>query len=284
MTGLKLKKIGRVKFLFNLVLIQTLPFWVSCKATSTLQQDSLRLIYSLDIGCVYTATDNLQNLYVATSEGSVIKFDNKGNRQFEYNNKRLGQVGKIEARNPFNILVYYPELAVIIILDRTLSEIKELNLFDLDIIEPQAIAIANDNNIWLFDQVSALLKKIDQEGNVLFESRNLNQILGKNLNPSFLKEYNNLLYLSDPLESIFIFDLFGQLKQILPIEEVQQFQIWKNQVIYLKKKQLMTLDLETLEESTFAIPQLTTTSLMTAQIQQGRLILIEQERVRVFQF
>ncbi|MEM6320241.1 MAG: hypothetical protein AAF960_21410, partial [Bacteroidota bacterium] len=176
-----------------------------------------QLVRTIPVKSTYLAVDNLYNLYVATEEGQIRKYNAAGLQEFDYNNNRYGAVDKIDVRNPLSILIYYHELATLVILDRTLSEMKQLNLFDLDFIEPKAVAIANDNNLWIFDQVAAILKKVNQEGTTLFESRNLNQLTRKNLTPTFLQEANNLIYLSDEEHGLFVFDAFGQLMQQFPI-------------------------------------------------------------------
>ena len=153
-----------------------------------------------------------------------------------------------------NILVYYPDLAVIIILDRTLSAIKELNLYDLDILAPKGIALANDNNIWVYDEITAVLKKLNPEGKTLFESRNLNQLVQKQLNPSFLQEKNNEIYLSDTKNGLFVFDAFGQLKQTIPIKDIDQFQVLDQQILLWKKGKVSLLNQSILEENILPLP------------------------------
>lgn len=227
----------------------------SRKGEEKLPQDSnYQLLQTIPIKSTYLTTDNLQNIYVATDKGQLLKFNKKGNQQFEYNNNRLGKIGKIEVKNPLNILVYYPNLAVIIILDRTLSVIKELNLYDLDVLAPKGIALANDNNIWVYDDITAILKKLSPEGKILFESRNLNQLVQKQLNPSFLQENNNKVYLSDRENGLFIFDTFGQLKQTIPIKGIDQFQVIGEQILCWKAGQVYLLDSSTLEEKILPLP------------------------------
>ena len=219
-----------------------------------LSDSTYQLIQTTSINSSYLISDNLQNLYVATSKGQVIKFDKDGKQQFEYNNNRLGEIGKIDVRNPLTILVYYPDLAVVVILDRTLSPIKELNLFDLDVIGPKGIALANDNNIWVYDEITAVLKKVSQTGKVLFESRNLNQITRKNLSPTFLLEKNNLIYLSDMQNGLFVFDNFGQLKQEIPIKGIERFQVEGKQVFFWKDGIGNILETDILEMNAIGLP------------------------------
>lgn len=241
-------------FAINLGIAQTTSPPKADLEVSSSQDTNYQLLQTIPINCTYLTTDNLQNIYAATEKGQIIKFDKQGNKQFEYSNNRLGQVGKIAIKNPLNILVYYPDLAVIIILDRTLSVIKELNLYDLDIIAPKGIALANDNNIWVYDEVTAILKKISPQGTTLFESRNLNQLLQKQLNPSFLQEKNNEVYLSDKENGLFIFDAFGQLKQTIPIKGIEQFQVLDQQLVIWKRGKAYLLDGITLEEKRLPLP------------------------------
>ncbi|MEM1123581.1 MAG: hypothetical protein AAGJ18_24290 [Bacteroidota bacterium] len=213
-----------------------------------------QLVRTIPVKSTYLTVDNLYNLYVATEDGQIRKYNEQGVQQFDYNNYRYGAVGKIDVRNPLNILVYYPELASVVILDRTLSEMRQLNLFDLDLIEPKAVAIANDNNLWIFDQVAAILRKVNQEGATLFESRNLNQLTRKNLNPAFLQESNNLIYLSDAEQGLFVFDAFGQLKQQFPIHGMASFQVIDKKVIYRQAEKISILSTDNGDFETLGVP------------------------------
>lgn len=215
---------------------------------------TFQLLQTIPINSTYLIADNLQNVYIANEKGQVIKFDKSGKQQFEYNNNRLGAIGKIDVRNPLTMLVYYPDLEVVVILDRTLSPIKELNLYDLDIIEPKGIALANDNNIWVYDEVAAILKKISQTGEILFESRNLNQLTRKNLSPTFLLERNNLIYLSDSTNGLFIFDNFGQLKQEIPVKRIERFQVEGKQVFFWRDGKGFVLETDVLATNILTLP------------------------------
>jgi len=140
---------------------------------------------------VFVTSDVLQQVYIATAAGSVQKLDKKGQLLFEYNNRRLGQIGVIDANNPFNVLVYYPELATIIVLDRTLSQ------------------------------------------------------------PTFLIERNNQVFISDTLHGIFVFDSFGQWSQHIPITNIHQLQVVKDQLVYIKEGNLYEYSLNTHSASVF---------------------------------
>ena len=241
-----------------------------------------QLLYSIPIEGASMAIDNLQNLYVGTQQGQVLQFDKFGHKKFEYNNNRLGTIGKIDVRNPLTILVYYPDFAVITLLDRTLSEIKQINLWDLDILEPKGIALANDNNIWIFDVVTAILKKTNQEGQTLFQSRNLNQLTQESLNPSFLQELDNLIYLSDEEKGIFIFDNFGQLVTSIPHKGIQQFQVFNEQLVFLENQTLFVLNLNDGNSKNILLPE-REDDFFLLKIEQNRMYIMEQKMIRVYQ-
>lgn len=224
-------------------------FFLICYSFSTASaqtKDSSYLwSYTLPSEIVFVTSDALQQIYVATEDGYILKFDKDGQLLFEYSNKRLGKVGVLDASNPFNVLVYYPELARIILLDRTLSELKTIPLFDLQIFEPKAVALSNDNHIWVYDPINFQLKKISRDGEVLFQSKYLNQTTRIPLALTFLLERDNQLIASDTTKGIFIFDAFGQLKQQVEMKNVQQFQVEDNRLIYYKDREMYSYSLST---------------------------------------
>ncbi len=262
---------------FELLLILFFPTLLCSQVKDTV----LQLVRAIPIQSIYATTDNLQNIYIATEKGQVLKYNKNGEKLYEYNNNRLGQIGKIDAANPFVLLLYYPDFQLIILLDRTMSEIKKISLFDLGILEPRAIAMANDNHIWLFDQVSAVLKKVHQAGQVLFESRNLNQILGQNIRPVFMLERHNQLFLSDPENGLFIFDIFGQLLQKIPIKGIRQFQAFENQLIYAQEGQLHSIILDVLKKNRIRLPS-EKNEIQDVNIQGNLMFIAQKECIKVY--
>ena len=249
----------------QVVLLLLFSFSLSAQSKDS---TSYQLLKTFPLQATFITSDALQQWYIATEEGQLLKYSKKGQLLFEYSNDRLGTIGMVDATNPFNILVYYPDLATIILLDRTLSEIKEINLFSLAIFEPQAIALANDNNIWVYDPIAAQLKKINRTGKILFQSKNLTQAIGLSIQPTFLLERNNQLFLSDPQQGIFIFDAFGQLQQQLPNLGVEQFQLSNQQLLYVQAGKLHAIALNSLETTSIRLPDIV--------IDTGHSILIKQ--------
>lgn len=270
--------------------VMLLLFFSFSLSAQTSDTTTYQIVKKLPLQATFITSDALHQWYIATDEGHLLKYDKTGQLLFEYSNDRLGIIGRIDATNPFNILVYYPDLATVILLDRTLSEIKEINLFSLGIFEPPAIALANDNNIWLYDPIAAQLKKIDRAGIILFQSKNLTQATGISIRPTFLLERNNQLFLSDPQQGIFIFDAFGQLQQQLPILGVEQFQLLNEQLLYMEAGKLQAIALNSLEITNIPLPDMVidtinnidSTTIEQAYLANNFLLLLTKDIVYLF--
>src|SRR5690606_16861793 len=115
-----------------------------------------------------------------------------------FNNNKLGNLQHIDATDPFNVLLYYPDYFTVLTLDRTMNITSEYDLTNLNLIEVEAIGMSNDNNVWLYDEVTFKLRKVDRNGQVLLESVELNLLLQYTPHPNFILERENKVYLNNP--------------------------------------------------------------------------------------
>ena len=111
------------------------------------------------------AADNLGNVYVLTPAGLLIKLNNKGDSLNVFNDvRRYGTVYAIDVTNPMKVLLYYKDFSTVVMLDRYLSRINMIDLRKSGIFQAKAMGLSYDNNVWIFDEQSAKLKKIDETG------------------------------------------------------------------------------------------------------------------------
>lgn len=169
-------------------------------------------------------TDALQQVYAVTPKNEVLKYSPDGQLLFQYTNNRLSELTFVDATNPFNVLLYYADYQVAITLDRTLNKTGEFQLFQLGLINPAAVAVSNDNHLWVFDEVNDQLKKIGPDGQVLTQSDNLSLLLGVAPHPTQLSIKGNFVYANDPALGILVFDAFGQYDRLLAIKGIQSLQ------------------------------------------------------------
>ncbi len=240
------------------------------------------LLHTLDISSSVFTTDQLRNVYTVTKTNEVIKYTPSGQVQFRYNNNTLGALNFIDATDPFNLLLFYPDFRRVILLDRTLSETGAFDLFNLDVIDVPAVGISSDNNLWIYDDIKFNLKKIDRNGKVVQESNNLSLVLGKTLVPNFILERSNALYVNDPEVGILIFDLFGNYTKTIDIKGLSQFQIVDQQLIYWQDGKLNVFNLKSLQTRSMDL-QLPPDEEQLVRIEKDRLYIRTGPSLKIYQ-
>jgi len=268
--------------LFFLVLLCfSLPLKVMAQDEDSLYTLHLHLQESIR----FFTTDQLQQCYLVTADNELIKYNDQGKLLFRFNNNRLGELAFIDATNPFNLLLYYPEFLTVIFLDRTLSPTGEYNLYDLDIIEVRALGLANDHNIWIYDDVSFKVKKINRNGATLVQSDDLSLLLGHGVQPNFIVERQNLVFVNDPEIGILQFDLFGQYVKTLPIMGLQSFQVHDSRLVYHDQVsgRLYSFHLESLATQKIALPQDSKLP-EKVQIQKDRMYIQDGDQLMLYTF
>lgn len=266
----------------NYYLLLSLSIVAACVSLNTNHTGAQPLV-SIPVDAQYWTTDKLGQIYVLDQNQELIKFNNQGRPVFRYSNSTLGHLAQMDVTNPFSILLFYPDFATVIILDRTLSEIGEFNLLDLDIIDVTAVGASNDNNVWLYDPVNWRLKKIDHQGRMLQQSDDLSQVLDRGLLVRFILERGNQVFLNDPEQGIFIFDLYGKFLNRLPIKGLDAFQIMGEQLIFQHDGQLEAYHLRSLDRRILKLP-IKTSATDQLQIQPDRLFVVKKDKLEIFQF
>jgi hypothetical protein len=74
-------------------------------------------------------------------------------------------------------------LQPILTLDRFLNIRNTIDLRKADILQAKAVAQSYDNNYWVFDELDNAIKKIDDNGNVLFKSSDFRVLFSEQYNP-----------------------------------------------------------------------------------------------------
>ncbi len=181
---------------------------------------------------LYFTTDGLANLYSVNKAYEITKYNAKGLENFRYSNTRLDAPEFIDATDPFNILVFYPDYQTVILLDRTMTETAVLNLIDFDFFNINAVAVSSDNKLWIYDELNFRLKKIDRNGEVMQESDDLSLLLRKDFKPNFITEREQKVFVNDPEVGILVFDFFGQYIKTLEFKGLEEFQVFRDFIIF----------------------------------------------------
>ncbi len=281
----KFSKYLDIRYSFFIILLFSIFPSCSAKTSSPAADTSgYKLIKKIDIQAKWIATDKLQQLYVITTDNEVIKYSPEGKELFRFSNNMLGDLTHIDITNPFSVLLYYSEFLTVYTLDRTLNKTGEFSLLDLNLTDVETVGMSNDNNVWLYDFVFYRIKKINRNGEVLRESIiNLRNEFESALQPNFILERDNWLYVNDPNLGILVFDIYAQYQKTIDIKGLSYIQIIDNQLIYKEKDQLKSFNLKSLSTKIIDLPEGVSLENQIA-IQKSKLFVRKKDGVEVYSF
>jgi len=201
------------------------------------------------------AIDNLDNLYIVSSSGQVRKFGPGGDSLAVYNQVRnFGKLQTIDVSNPLKILLFYKDFSTVVVLDRFLSGIATIDLRQSAILQPAAIGLSYDNNIWVFDEYDNKLKKLSEAGQLLSETPDFRVALNEGLRPQKIINDNGFVYLADTANGVFVFDNYGTFKRKIPLTRWQSISVSRNQVISTGTESITIFNTATLLETQKRLP------------------------------
>lgn len=229
-------------------------FLICFSLHSTAQNYEFKPLKTIDKKVRWIEVDKMKFLYLIENEHTLLKYSPDGNLLYQFNENSLGEISYIDISNPFRILVYFQSYATVIILDRTLSESQRLDLSNLNLPQVQALGIASDNNIWLFDNNSYTLKKINAQNNTIAESTDLSLLLSDEIIPNRLIEYENKVYLNSPNLGILVFDNFGTYIKTIELLNLDYFQLYEGQLFYVEDKVFKNYHLFSFQTQNILLP------------------------------
>jgi hypothetical protein len=209
------------RIIYILLLLAGMPI-----ASDAQQSTPYKLIATIKGDVVDFALDNLDNVYVLTSTDQLKKYNANGDSVAVFNYvKKFGKVSAIDASNPLKILLYYKSFSTIVVLDRLFAVRNIIDLRKLNIFQVNTITRSYDNNIWLYDETDNKLKKIDDEGKTLLETADFRLLFDNAPHVKNIYDQDGFVYLYDPLQSVFVFDYYGALRNKILISGWDDFKV-----------------------------------------------------------
>ncbi|HNZ43699.1 MAG TPA: hypothetical protein PLI16_07250 [Bacteroidales bacterium] len=237
----------KVVCLFSMIAV----FFIS---ESYAQKEKLVRISTVETSGSYLAADNLGYIYLI-NESTLKKFDKDGLLQYTYTEFSDGKISQMDVNDPLKIMILNADFGKIKYLDNKLTLKKDFILLsDLGYPNAQLVAGSYDNGFWLFDPLTNQVVRFDKYLRASQNSGNIADITGIEVNPVFMTEADNVLYLNDPQQGIFLFDRYGTYLRQVPLKNLKTFQVFPPRVIFSEGRKLKMFDLKTFEESALDIP------------------------------
>jgi hypothetical protein len=241
---------------------------------------SLVSIYKGDIA--NAAVDNLDNLYIISSTGQVKKIGPTGDSVGVFNGMRkYGKLNNIDVRNPLKPLLFYKDFSTVVVLDRFLASRVALNLRQFNILQPSAIGLSYDNNIWVFDVFDNKLKKFDEAGNILLQTDDFRTLFSQNFSPQQIINDNGFVYLADSATGIFVFDNYGTFKRKIVLGDWTAIDVWNGMVVRLNKKAIVIYNPTNFQERSFSFPS-SFTPYLRSFTNSNKLVTFSQDSLRIY--
>jgi hypothetical protein len=226
-------KIPRGKYMANIktwVGLMLLVFATILQPVSG--QDTLRVVQSFDAEVQSFTSDKLKQIYLITPNQVLRKCTESGKVLFEFSNRYLGRLSKVDASDPFDLLLFYPDYQTILFLDRTLNLTADVRLKTEEFPLPTLVAVGRDRQIWIYDGALNTINQIDRQGTIKHTSQDLSLLLGRRFVPNQMVTNEAGIYLIDPDQGVQVFDFFGQFKNFIPIQGIEQLQNFDQYLLY----------------------------------------------------
>ncbi len=228
-------------------------------------------------------TDQLQQIYTINADNELVKYNIEGVELFRYSNNRFGKLQSVDASNPLNPLLFYPDYQLLVIVDRTLNPSTQINLFELEeLVQSPVVALGIDNQIWLYDELNFKLKKLNQSGIITDSSEDLS-LLFRGIPEIEQLDANHIYVVANaPETGLLVFDNFGQFDKEIPIRNIDYFQLEGKRLFYQKEGKCFVYDFGPLAERPLKLPFYADPA-DHIRVQKNYLFRLRDDRLEIYQ-
>ncbi|KAA6437563.1 hypothetical protein ACD591_15935 [Rufibacter glacialis] len=207
-------------------------------------------------GHALLSLDRFDRAYVADARQNILQVDTTGKVANRFSPTIQGRVTMVEAWSPAKISVFYDDRQRVQLLDRFLTPLGTADLRQFTDGTIRAATLAADDRLWLFDETTFRLLKVDTRVNQIVFENPLELLLDRRQHDiTFLREYQNKLYMVDRLSGIYVFDNMGNYQKKLPLPHLTYIGFLGDELYYLAHNQLHFQHLYTFQTRTVPLPE-----------------------------
>ncbi len=226
--------------------------------------------------------DNLGNVFLINKTNQVKKLDQNFDSVSVFNDvRRYGDIHSLDVNNPLKILVYYSDFTTILTLDRFLNVLNTIDLRKSNILQAKVVAQSYDNNYWVFDELDNTIKKIDDNGNIIFQFADFRILFADSYNPSHIVDEDGLLYLYDYKNGCLIFDYYGALKQKVTWLDKEDIQVASGNLSGRDSMYFYSINIKSFTETRMH-PDISLSDAMKVQHSANKLLVLKKDGLSVY--
>jgi hypothetical protein len=223
--------------------------------------------------------DRLGNFYLVLEKGIIKKYDTDGNFMNEFANPGGNSITLVEPWNPLRVFVYYREQQKIVLLDHHLEVLQSVSIDPSLAVEPYLVS-PSVNNFWILDKADYSLKKIEFKTSRVLEEVSAKLVAGAEHDFTFLREYQNQLFLIDQKSGIDILSNLGKAIHTFPLRNARYLGFLGQEFYYLENGTVHFYDLYTEDRHDLAVDPSAQFVLLTDE----RMVLIKKGTVEVWEY
>jgi hypothetical protein len=267
-----------LKYSFTTLLLAFLVMAASSKGIA----QSLAHSHSVPIKApIAISTDRQGNIYVADTKGSLNKYEQNGRPIVHFSPQKLAVPSLVEAWFGLQTFIFYRDFQEYTLLDRFLNPTPNYRFPEEMVGFARMATLAPDNNLWIFDDSDFSLKKFNPRQNNLISKNPLDLLLNlRNYDITYMREYQNNLYVSDKNSGILVFDNLGNYRKKLPFSGLDTFGFADDELFYLKDGQLHFFNLYSFAERAIELPPLR--GIRFAFVNAGQVVVLDASQMHFF--
>jgi hypothetical protein len=242
-------------------------------------EPALKQVAKIEFKADGFTTDILGNVYLRRAE-ELKKYNQDGILLNPYSDKSLGRITSVDATNFLKLVVFYRDFSKVVFLDNMLATTGEpIQLQQFQLEQATLAASSHNNGLWVYQQFEFQLIRLGQNLKPTHQTPNLMQLLGHPINPNFLVEINNMVYLNNPETGILLFDAYGTYSKTIPLKGLDSFQIMEGKIFYFKNGALRSYNLKTMEEGEINVPH---AHAKNVRIEKNRLFVLNKDGLTIY--
>jgi hypothetical protein len=202
------------------------------------------------------SVDRQQQVYVCNSYGEITRYDSSGKQQQLYSPSKPAEVTLLEAWNSLRIFTFSRVLQEITLLDRFLTPNPPIRIAPELVGYARLVAPAQDEQFWLIDEADFSLKKVNLLQNSVVLNTQLNLILpNNNLDFTFMREYQNQVFIADKKNGIIVMDNMGNYKKTIAAPGTEWFSFSGESIMYLNNGKVALQKLYVSDKKELILPE-----------------------------
>ncbi|MBC8147884.1 MAG: hypothetical protein H8E98_07875 [Bacteroidetes bacterium] len=259
--------------------MKTLFIILAFSILSLFNSADFKLEKTIEVKGDFITTDKLGNIFLVRAN-NLIKYNSEGKLLKTFSNLNAGNISFVDASDPLKILVFYKDFGQLDFLDNTLSlSGSSIKLANLKLEQSSLVCTSYNNGFWVYDETNIRLIRIDKLLNISNESANISQVSGLELNPNYLIEQNNFVYLNDPDNGILVFDRYCTYLKTIPFKNLKSFQIIENSIVFAQDTLLKSYNMESFEENIINISE---KKFKSIRIENQKLYILTEKGINIY--